>query len=106
MRRFAFYSLLTILTMVALVILAINYVSNNFRVTKVDRANGADVSIQTPVGQIKIRGHENVDLAALGVPVYPGAKHSKDGGSASFEWTSSDGKHDKAMAVAGGEYVT
>jgi len=106
MRRFALYSVLTVLTMLALIALAVNYVKDNIKVATVNRAGGADVSIQTPGGQFNIRAHENMDPATLGLPVYPDAKRSKDGGGATFEWSSADGKSDKAMGVAGGEYIT
>jgi hypothetical protein len=100
------YVLLTLLTIVVLGIVGVGYVARSVKVATVHRANGDDVSIQTPGGQFRIRAHENLDPAALGVPMYPGAKHTKDGGGATFEWTSSDGKNDKSMAVAGGDYIT
>ena len=106
MRRFGLYAVLTVLTLVALGILAVSYVANNVKVVTAHRSSGDDVAIETPAGRINIRAHRNLDPATLGVPIYPDAKRSKDGGGASFEWTSSDGTHDKAMAVAGGEYVT
>ena len=106
MRRFGLYMLLTILTMVALVVVAANYVKSNFKVATVHRAGGEDVSIQTPGGQFNIRAHRNLDPATLGLPVYPEARRGKDGGGATFEWTSADGKSDKEMGVAGGEYIT
>lgn len=41
------------------------------------------------------------------MPLYPGAtRPGKSGGGASVEWTSSDGKDDKGVAVAAGEFFT
>jgi len=95
-----------VLTLVALGMVAVNYVANNVKVVTAHRSGGDDVAIDTPAGRINIRAHKNLDPATLGVPIYPDAKRSREGGGASFEWTSSDGTSDKAMAVAGGEYVT
>lgn len=106
MRRFGLYAVLTALTLVALAIVAVSYVANNFKVVTAHRGRGEDVAIETPAGRIDIRAHKNLDPATLGVPIYPDAKRSGNGGGASFEWTSSDGSRDTAMAVAGGEYVT
>jgi hypothetical protein len=102
----ALYVLLTLLTIVVLGVMGVGYLVRSVKVATVHRPGGDDVSIQTPGGQINIRAHEHLDPAALGVPIYPGAKRSKDGGGATFEWTSRDGKNDKSMAVAGGEYIT
>jgi hypothetical protein len=106
MRRVGLYSALTALTLVVLGVIAVVYVLGNIHVKKVSTAGGDDVSIQTPGGQFYIRSHKDMDPAKLGIPIYPNAKRSKQGGGATFEWTSPDGKEDKAMAVAGGEYVT
>jgi hypothetical protein len=106
MRRFGMYVLLTILTMAVLVAVAANYVKSNFRVVTAHRAGGEDVSIQTPGGQFDIRAHQHMDPASLGLPIYPDARRGKDGGGATFEWTSADGKSDKSVGVAGGEYIT
>ncbi len=94
------------LAVVALMVAGVIYVARSVRVARVHRAGGDDVAIQVPGGQMNIRAHENMDPAALGIPIYPEAKRSRDGGGATFEWTSTDGKEDKSMAVAGGEYVT
>jgi hypothetical protein len=98
--------LLTALAIAILGILAASWVVHNVRVRTVERADGGDVSIDIPGGHFRVRGRDNVDARALGVPVYPGAKRGKDGGGATFEWTSSDGKDEKDIAVAGGELFT
>ena len=78
----------------------------NLRVVKTHRTSGDDVAIDTPAGRFEIRAHKDLDPAALGVPVYPGAERTKDGGGATFEWQSRDGKEDKGLSVSGGEVLT
>jgi len=94
------------LTILVCIVCSVLYVVRNLRVVNTHRQNGEDVSIDTPAGRIDIRAHKNLDPSALGVPVYPGAKRTKDGGGATFQWTSRDGKNDKGLSVAGGELLT
>jgi hypothetical protein len=98
--------LLTGFAITLLVVAAGIYLAHNVRVHSVDRHGGEDVSIDTPVGHINIQAHDRLDPAALGIPNYPGAKRTKDGGGATFAWTSSDGKEDKALSVSGGDLYT
>jgi hypothetical protein len=129
MRRFAWYSFLTLLTLVVLGVVGVAYLIHNVKVTKVHRASGDEVSLQTPFGDFHVRGND-ADPARLGAPIYPGAKRTKDhggagfkmtvaegdkngadadmhfNGGATFEWTSADGSTDKALVVAGAEYLT
>jgi hypothetical protein len=98
--------LLTGLAIVALAVLAGFYLARNVRVMTAHRNSGDDVSIETPGGRIEIRAHENLDPATLGVPIYPGARRSKDGGGATFAWTSHDGNEEKGLSVAGAELYT
>jgi len=97
---------LTLATVVVLVIVGAVYIGSNLKVSTVHRPGGDDVSIQLPGGQMSIRARENLDPAALGIPIYPDAKRMKESGGATFEWTSQDGKEDKALSVAGAHYVT
>ena len=107
MRRFGLFALLTLLTLVAVATLGVNYLSRSFRVvTSHNRAGGDDVAIDTPAGRFNIRSSQNIDPATLGVPIYPDARRTKDSAGASFEWSSADGTSDKAVSVAGGDYVT
>ena len=82
------------------------YLLRNLRVLKTQRAGSQEVSIDTPAGRFEIRARKDVDPAALGMPVYPGAKRTKDGGGATFQWLSRDGKDDKGLSVSGGELST
>jgi hypothetical protein len=83
------------------------YLANNVRVQTTHRANGENVAIDVPGGHINIQAHDNLDPAALGVPIYPGAtRYRHDNGGATFRWTSADGKTDKGIGVAGADYIT
>jgi hypothetical protein len=82
------------------------YFLRNLRIVKTHSGGREDVSIDTPAGRIEIRAHKDVDPAALGMPVYPGATRTKDGGGATFQWLSRDGKDDKGLSVSGGELRT
>ncbi|HXJ40054.1 MAG TPA: hypothetical protein VNH18_12325 [Bryobacteraceae bacterium] len=83
------------------------YLAHNVRVQTTHRHGGDSVAIDVPGGHINIRAHENMDPTAIGVPVYPGATRRRDNnGGASFQWTSSDGRDEKGVSVAAGEYVT
>jgi hypothetical protein len=104
--RALMYAGLTLATIVVLLIAGAIYIGSNLKVSTVHRPGGDDVSIQLPGGQMSIRARENLDPAALGIPIYPDAKRQKESGGATFEWTSRDGREDKALSVAGAHYVT
>jgi hypothetical protein len=69
-------------------------------------ADGKDVAINVPGGSFTIRSHKNAGLDMVDIPRYPGARESKSGGGAEFNWTSDDGRDDKSFAVAGAEMIT
>ncbi|MDE3197286.1 MAG: hypothetical protein KGN84_13130 [Acidobacteriota bacterium] len=94
------------LIVLACVAFGIVYFLRNLKVVEHHRGSGDDVSIDTPAGRIEIRSQKDVDPAALGIPVYPGATRTKDGGGATFSWTSRDGNVDKGLSVTGGELST
>lgn len=99
--------LFTCLALMLLAAFAGMYVLRNVRVDTTHAVGGGDdVSIRTPGGSFRIRAHEKLDPASLGVPLYPGAIRTKDSGGASFEWSSEDGGDDKAFAVAGASMIT
>jgi hypothetical protein len=105
-RTIIFGVLLTGIAFVAFVAVAGFYLARNVRVMTAHRNRGDDVSIETPGGRFEIRAHEDLDPAALGVPVYPGARRSRDGGAATFAWTSRDGNEEKGLSVAGADLYT
>ncbi|MES1257391.1 MAG: hypothetical protein ABUS51_03140 [Acidobacteriota bacterium] len=98
--------LFTGLAIVVLMMAAGLFIVRNVRVATAHRYGGDDVSIETPGGRLNIRAHEDLDPAAIGLPIYPGATRTRDSGVATFEWTSADGKHDKGMAVGGASLFT
>jgi hypothetical protein len=98
--------LFTFLMCVALAVVAGMYIARNVRVETMHRHGGDDVSIDTPGGRLAIRAHEDLDPAAVGVPIYPGATRRKDSGVATFEWSSADGKQEKGLAFAGASLFT
>jgi hypothetical protein len=101
--------LLSGLAVMCLLILGGAYLASNIRVHTAERpGGGADVSIDTPGGHLTVRAHEKVGTATAGVPLYPGARSTKDsgGGDAVFEWSSSNGKNDHGFSVSASEMVT
>lgn len=99
--------LLTILGLLVLAaIVGTVYMARNVHVQTTSRGNGGDVSIEIPGGHLSIKAHETMDPAAMGIPMYPGARRKGDSGGASFQWSSSDGKADKGLSIAAGEMIT
>jgi hypothetical protein len=85
------------------------YLASTIRVHTAERTGGgADVSIDTPGGNFTVRAHEKVGSAAVGVPLYPGARNAHDsaGGDAVFEWSSRNGKDSHGFSVSASEMVT
>jgi hypothetical protein len=99
--------LLTAFAMVCLVIAGGLYLARNVRVQTSQRVGGADVSIETPAGHLSVRAHEGTGAAVSDVPLYPGARQTKDsGGGAVVEWTSGNGKGDGGLSVSASSMVT
>lgn len=86
--------LVSALVIVCMVIAGALFIARNVRVQTAGR-NGADyVSIDTPVGNLSIRAHEKPGSTAADVPIYPGARSTREGGGdAVFEWNSSSGRN-------------
>jgi len=78
----------------------------NFHFRTVSRNGGDDVAFETPAGSFRVRAHEKLDPAAVGVPVYPGARRTDSSGGAEFEWVSADGRDEKGMSVSGAKFLT
>jgi hypothetical protein len=100
--------LLTIFGIIVLIAFASGlYLARNVRVQTTHRDRGDDVAISVPGGSLSIQAHHSMDPAAIGVPVYPGATRRKDSsGGANFRWETSDGKGDKNLGIAAGEFLT
>jgi hypothetical protein len=84
------------------------YLASQIRVHTAEKPGSADLSIDTPAGNFTMRAHENAGSAAVGVPLYPGARNGvrSNGGDAVFEWSSKNGAHDRGFAVSASEMVT
>lgn len=99
-----------VITFAALVCVALLIgfsVARNVRVNTIHGKDGDNVSIETPAGHFSIHAHDESGRALVDFPKYPGAwQKSHGGGGADFEWTSSNGRDDKAFAVAGSEMIT
>jgi hypothetical protein len=100
--------LLSALAGLCLLIFGAIYLASNIRVHTAERANGADVSIDTPAGHLSLRAHDRAGSIAAGIPLYPGARKTTDsnGGDAVIQWSSSNGKEDHGFAVSASETVT
>jgi len=100
--------LLSAFAMMCLLVIGGIYLASNIRVQTAHRAGGADVSIDTPAGHLTVRAHEKAGSAAVGVPLYPGARTTdrSNGGDAVVEWSSGNGKNDRGFAVSASEMVT
>jgi hypothetical protein len=81
-------------------------IARSVRVEKTPTADGEHVSISTPAGEFSIRAHKHGGMELVDIPHYPGARESKHGGGAEFEWTSGDGREAKDFSVAGAEMIT
>jgi hypothetical protein len=99
------FLLLCVLLVVLAGLAGVN-VMRNLHFRTVSRNGGDDVSFETPAGSFSVRAHEKLDPAAVGVPVYPGARRTDSSGGAEFEWVSADGKEEKGMSVSGASFIT
>lgn len=99
--------LLSGLVLVCLLIAGGLFIARNIRVETAQRNGGDYVSIDTPAGSLSVHAHEKTGWAASDVPVYPGARSTKDsGGDAVVEWNSSNGRNDGGFTVSASEMVT
>lgn len=98
--------LLTFLAIVCVAIAGGLYIARHVSVRATDRDGGADVSIDTPGGHLSVRARDTAAIAVPGVPLYPGARPTKDsGGGAVVEWNSTYGP-EKGVAVSASETIT
>jgi hypothetical protein len=99
--------LLSALVVVCLVVAGGVFIARNVHVEETSRHGRDYVSIDTPAGHLSVRAHDNPEVAAAGVPIYPGARTNGDkGGGAVFQWDSSSGKSNGGFAVAASEMIT
>ena len=87
--------LVSALVIVCLAIAGVMFVARNVRVQTAGRNGGDYVSIDTPAGNLSIRAHERPGSTAADVPLYPGARSTREGGGdAVIEWNSHNGRND------------
>jgi hypothetical protein len=94
------------LLIVCLMIAGGMFIARNIRVETATRIGGDYVSIDTPAGHFSVRAHDKSVSPAEDVPIYPGARRTKDNGGAEFEWESSNGKRDGGFSVSATEMIT
>ena len=95
-------TLLFVFAIVAIVVV----IASNVRVHHENIGNGARVSIDTPMGNVKIDARDNLRPETVGIPVYPGAvrEHDKNGG-VTFDFDGNEGER-KQFAVITASYST
>ncbi len=88
------------------IVAVVAIVASNVKVHQENRGNGARVSIETPIGSMKIDTRDDLRPETVGVPVYPGAvrEHGKNGG-VTFDFDGNEGEH-KQLAVVTALYST
>jgi hypothetical protein len=97
---------LTLVTLVVVAAIVGLTIARNVKVDTTASRDGDHVTINTPAGSFSIQAHEHGKLPATDLPIYPGARPTKDSGGADFQWTSADGRVEKGLAVAGAEFIT
>ena len=99
--------LVSVLAVVCLLIAGGLFLARNIRIETAKRHGGDYVSIDTPAGHLSVQAHENAGWAATDVPLYPGARRSKDsGGDAVVEWNSNDEVKGGGISVSASEMIT
>lgn len=99
--------LITGLVVMCLAVIAVVFVARNVHISTNPRADGGDVSIDTPAGQLSVRAHDTGGWPSPDIPRYPGAYSTKgDGGGAVVQWNSSGGDRDRGFSVSATELIT
>jgi hypothetical protein len=99
--------LLSGLVIVCLMIAGGLFLARNIRVQTTTRNGGDYVSIDTPAGHLSVHAHDKTGSAATDVPLYPGARSTRNsGGDAVVEWNSNNGKGDRGFSLSASEMVT
>lgn len=96
------------LVIICLMIVGGIIIARNVHITTTARSNGGDdVSIDLPGGHLDIHAHDKAGTAVTDIPIYPGARSTKNnGGDAVIQWSSNNGRDDKGFAVSASETVT
>jgi hypothetical protein len=69
-------------------------------------SRGDSVSIETPLGAVKVNAGESLNPENIGVPIYPGAERKNDRhGGVQFDLDTQDGIR-KNLTISGASYLT
>jgi hypothetical protein len=86
-------------------ILAGLFFAHNIKVREVRTGNnGEDVQVDTPLGSLHVQHGRDGRAAAIGIPVYPGAKPLHSGDSASVDLSAIFGEKD--LQIVAGKWQT
>ena len=81
------------------------YVAENIHVEKSKTAKGETVTVDTPIGSMRVQERKKLDPKVIGVPVYPNAiRRDDDNHAASLDF--SLGSNHKEFTVIAAEYTT
>jgi len=78
------------------------FLAHNIKVR--EARDGRDVQVETPFGSVHVQHGNGSRTAAIGIPVYPGARLIKDGESASVDLSGLVG--DKSLQIVAGKWET
>jgi len=78
------------------------FLAHNIKVH--EARDGHDVQVETPFGSVHVQHGKSGNAASIGIPIYPGAKQLKDGGSAMVDLSGLIG--DKDFQVIAGKWQT
>lgn len=100
--------LITGLAVICLMAVGGVIIARSIHISTRARSNGGDdVSIDLPGGHLDIHAHDKAGTAVTDIPIYPGARSTKNqGGDAVIQWSSTSGRSDKGFAVSASESVT
>ncbi len=80
------------------------FIARNIHVVETGSAGKKTVTVNTPLGRIRVHENDQLNPELVGIPIYPGATRSSDRGGADFQLDSGD-LH-KEMTIAGAAYIT
>jgi hypothetical protein len=88
------------------IVIAVVFIARNVRVEHRETSKGGSVSIQTPLGAIKVDARDSLNPESIGVPIYPGAERRKDNnGGVKFDFDSENGTR-KNLTISAASYST
>ncbi len=76
------------------------FIARTIHVHETGTGENKTVSIDTPLGRVRVNASDQLDPAQAGIPVYPGASKNNDKGGANFEIDSGDLHKDFSVSGA------